>query len=178
MTEEPQPTRSIPGVPQQPPAGGPSQPPGVPLPQPTGVPTQPPIGVPSQARTAEVLPSAPVSGSWSTTPLSETGPGRRFGWGRALAVGAAGLAAAGVIGGAAFAWGALSGGGDQPEQHLPASSLVLFKVDLDPGASQKISAIRFAHRFAGFADDLDESQDLRRWFYEKVAWMVMVCADL
>jgi hypothetical protein len=161
VTEEPQPTRSIPGVPQQPPAGGPSQPPGVPL--------QPPIGVPSQARTAEVLPSAPVPGSWSTTPLSETGSGRRFGWGRALAVGAAGLAAAGVIGGAAFAWGALSGGGDQPEQHLPASSLVLFKVDLDPGASQKISAIRFAHRFAGFADDLDESQDLRRWIYEKVA---------
>ena len=46
----------------------------------------------------------------------------------------------------------------------------MFKIDLDPGASQKSSAIRFAHRFAGFADDLRrEPGFMRRWLYEKVA---------
>ena len=50
----------------------------------------------------------------------------------------AGVAAAGAVVGTA-----LSGGGDQPEQHLPGSAVLFAKVDLDPAASQKIDALRF-----------------------------------
>ena len=152
---------------QLPPAQGPAQtPPAAGVAQPAAAPAQPA----GQILTAEVLPSTPWTGSDASWPGGPAGARRgRSRWGRGVAVAAVALAVTGVIGGAALAWSILSGGGDQPEQHLPASSLIMIKVDLDPGASQKIAAIRFAHRFAGFADDLDEKQDMRRWIYEKLA---------
>jgi hypothetical protein len=66
-----------------------------------------------------------------------------------------------------LAFGALSGGGDQPEKHLPGTALAMAKVDLDPSAGQKIDAIRFARKFPG-GKDLREDGDPRQQLWEKI----------
>lgn len=53
----------------------------------------------------------------------------------------------GLGGGAAFAFAKLSGGGAQPETVLPASTLALARVDLDPAAGQKVAAYRLSRKF-------------------------------
>jgi len=64
-------------------------------------------------------------------------------------------------------WGAVGGGGDQPEAHLPASTVSLAKVDLDPAVAQKVDAVRFARRFPG-GKDLREDGDPREWLWERL----------
>ena len=62
----------------------------------------------------------------------------------------AGVTAA-VIGGAAFGgWQLqqfLSGGGPQPEDVLPASTVAFASIDLDPGAGQKLAAYQLLKKF-------------------------------
>lgn len=80
------------------------------------------------------------------------------------------VAVAAVAGGGVYAWSALSSPGDQPERHLPASTAVMVKVDLNPPATQKVQALRFAAKLpatSGSADDGDG--DLRRAVYDALS---------
>jgi hypothetical protein len=65
-----------------------------------------------------------------------------------------------LVGGASvLAYRALRSSGIKPERAIPADAFALITMDLDPAASQKIAAIRFAHRLpdvgAGFGDKTD-----------------------
>ncbi len=60
-----------------------------------------------------------------------------------------------VYGGIAVA-GFLSGGGTQPEDVLPATTIGFVKVDLDPSAGQKVDALRLLRRFPELDADSDD----------------------
>lgn len=71
-----------------------------------------------------------------------TTSGRRGGKRTGLLVG--GLAAVLVLGGGAvFAAQKLGGGGAQPAEVLPGDAYAYFRLDVDPSAAQKVSAVRF-----------------------------------
>lgn len=75
-----------------------------------------------------------------------------------------------VLGGAAFAaWSFLNGTGPRPDEVLPASTVALATVDLDPKAGQKIEAIKTLRKFPALRDSLgiDSSDDLRRYLVDK-----------
>lgn len=83
-----------------------------------------------------------------------------------------GLAAAlvAVLGGGAWAvWNVLSGGGPQPEDALPASTVALVSIDLDPSAGQKIEAISTLRKFPALKDrlGLNTQDDLRKFLFDK-----------
>lgn len=88
-----------------------------------------------------------------------------------VVLGGVGAAAALVIaGGSVFAWQQLSGGGPQPAEALPGSSLGYVRVDLDPSASQKVNIIRLLRRVPEFTESTGidaDSDDLRKAFFEK-----------
>ncbi len=88
--------------------------------------------------------------------------------GRTLAVALTAVVVAGMIGAGAFAYSVLAGGGDQPEQHTPASAFLFAKIDLDPSAGQKLDALRFLRRLPDVGSGVSESTDLRQWAYEKL----------
>ena len=97
-------------------------------------------------------PTAPVG-----DPTAPEGP-RRSRTGRKVAIGAA---AAGVVllGGAGFAVAAyLSGGGAQPEEALPADTIGVVKLDLDPAAGQKAAVASLMGKFPA----LDGAGDIRQ----------------
>ncbi len=50
-------------------------------------------------------------------------------------------------GGGAYAFARLSGAGPQPESALPASTIAMVKLDLNPGAGQKLAAYRLFRKF-------------------------------
>lgn len=86
-------------------------------------------------------------------------PGRsraRTGLLAAAVVGVLGVAGAGAV--AAFA---LSGGGTQPEDVLPANAILFAKLDLDPAAGQKLNVYRLSQRFPEAARELEGEQTLR-----------------
>lgn len=85
---------------------------------------------------------------------------------RGVLIGGGLLALALVGGGAAYAVAALSGGGAQPEAGIPSSALAIVKVDLDPGAGQKVDALRFARRFPAVSTKMGSSDDPRRALFE------------
>lgn len=76
---------------------------------------------------------------------------------------------AAVLGGGAFAAFKVFGGGPQPADALPASTLGVVSVDLDPSATQKISAIKTLRKFPGIKKQLglQADDDLRRYFFDK-----------
>ncbi len=83
----------------------------------------------------------------------------------ALALVAAGVAAA-LVGGAGLAWAAFNGDtANQPERHLPAGTAALLKIDLDPSGGQKINAVRFLSKFPGGGGE----EDLRKLLYDRLA---------
>lgn len=74
-------------------------------------------------------------------------------------------------GGAAFAYSRLSGGGDQPEAVLPGNAVAFARVDLDPGAGQKVAALRFMMKFPSVKDKIgitSDNDDLRERLFEFV----------
>lgn len=89
--------------------------------------------------------------------------GRKAPW---LLIGG-GVAAAALIGGGVYAAVALGGGGDQPDSVLPGTAAAYVQVDLDPGAGQKVTAVRF---FQGLDPELKESidRDWRAWAWEQL----------
>ena len=111
---------------------------------------------------------------------------RRRDW-RPLLAAAVGVVGVGVAGtGIALAF-ALSGGGAQPEDVLPADVFALAKVDLDPAAGQKVAAYELAKRFPDlevegarslkddllrrlFADsEVDYDEQVRPWIGSRAA---------
>ncbi|MDQ3782280.1 MAG: DUF3352 domain-containing protein [Actinomycetota bacterium] len=81
------------------------------------------------------------------------------------------LATVAILGGAAWAFSAVvGGGGPQPAEALPASTDFYFRLDLDPSPGQKIAAARLARRFPALqslADDLEG--DLKEAMFEAAA---------
>ena len=71
-------------------------------------------------------------------------PGPR--WGRRVAVGGAALAVVVLAAGGYAAYGALSGGGTQPDTLVPANAVGIVELDLNPPAGQKLNAMRLLHR--------------------------------
>jgi hypothetical protein len=87
---------------------------------------------------------------------------------RGLLIGAGVLAVALAGGGVAFAASKLSGGGAQPDEAVPASSIAFVAVDLDPSSGQKIDALRFARKFPGAASKLGGGDDVRKALFESL----------
>ena len=91
---------------------------------------------------------------------------RRAPWALVAAGGALVLA---LVGGVSWAVGSLSGGGDQPEDALPAGAFAFVKVDLDPSAGQKIDGFRFLRQFPSLHDHIPLDGDVREVLFEAVA---------
>jgi hypothetical protein len=103
-------------------------------------------------------------------------PGEPGGWEpprrgrrRTALVAVAGLLVAAALGTGAWAWVTLSGGGPQPADALPASTLAVVSVDLDPSASQKIAALRTIRKIPDLKKrvDLGSRDDVRRWLFDE-----------
>jgi hypothetical protein len=93
------------------------------------------------------------------------------GAGRKVALGTAGALAVAAVGGGAYAYTQLSGGGAQPADVLPADTLAYVRLDLDPSASQKIDLFRLAKRVPELTQELgieDEDDDVRRLIAEQL----------
>jgi len=73
-----------------------------------------------------------------------------------------------LVGGAVAVASVLRGGGTQPEQVTPAAAIGFAKVDLDPSAGQKLSALRFMRKFPGLKDKV-AGDDLRKTIFEELA---------
>jgi hypothetical protein len=81
----------------------------------------------------------------------------------------AGAAAVLVVGSAGVALGmALSGGGAQPEELMPASTLVYADVDFDPGAEQKVNLLRLLQKFPEIRDELGDRSDIKQILVEEL----------
>ncbi|HET6624843.1 MAG TPA: DUF3352 domain-containing protein [Nocardioidaceae bacterium] len=93
------------------------------------------------------------------------------GRGRWPVLGAVAVGVAAVVG--LGGWGAftlLSGGGAQPADVLPASTVGYVSLDLDPSASQKIEAFQMLKKFPALKQELglDTTDDLRRLVFDKL----------
>jgi len=97
-----------------------------------------------------VLPAQP--------PEPQPAPRRR---GRAglIAVVASVVAVVLIAGGGFALWRLLSGGGPRPAEVLPASTLALASVDLDPSGGQKVEAIRTLRKFPAFRENTGITPD-------------------
>jgi hypothetical protein len=75
-----------------------------------------------------------------------------------------------LSGGAYAAFAFLNGGGPQPADVLPASTVGVVSVDLDPSAGQKIAAIKSIRRFPALKESLGlhADDDLREFVFDKV----------
>jgi hypothetical protein len=90
---------------------------------------------------------------------------------RTAVIAAAAVAIVAVLGGGAYAaYAFLSGGGPQPADVLPSSTVAVVSVDLDPSAGQKIAAIKSIRRFPALKKSLGlkADDDLRRFAFDKI----------
>src|SRR4051812_40755641 len=94
-------------------------------------------------------------------------PGRR----RGAVVAAVAVVVVAVLGGGAYAaYSFLAGGGPQPADVLPSTTVAVVSVDLDPSAGQKIAAIKSIRRFPTLKKSLGlhADDDLRKYAYDKL----------
>jgi Protein of unknown function (DUF3352) len=95
-------------------------------------------------------------------------PARSGGKGKWVAAGVAVVAVAGLGVGAAFAAGALrGGGGKQPEAYVPSTSVAFVSFDLDPSLGQKVDALRFLRKFPSVKASLGSTDDLREYIFDQ-----------
>lgn len=80
------------------------------------------------------------------------------------------VVAAVLSGGAYAAYSFLAGNGPRPDEALPASTVAVLSVDLDPSAGQKIAAIKSIRKFPKLKENLglDADDDLRQWIFDLV----------
>jgi hypothetical protein len=106
------------------------------------------------------------------TEYETVGPGpERRGSRRGTVIAAVAVPVVAVLGGAAYAaYAFLNGGGPQPADVLPASTVAVVSVDLDPSAGQKIAAITSIRRFPALKKSLGlhPDDDLRKFIFDKV----------
>lgn len=91
---------------------------------------------------------------------------------KAVAGGAGVLVLAAVAGGGAYAYNTLSGGGAQPSDVLPANTQMYARLDLDPGASQKIQLFKLLNKVPEVGktlgiEDPDKS-DVRKLVFDEI----------
>lgn len=99
-----------------------------------------------------------------TTYTSEPSAGRSP---RTIALIVVAVLVAAVIGGGAFAVARmLGGGGDQPAAAMPAGTSAYVKVDIDPGAGQKLAALDFVSELEPEMMEGAENGDLKREIFE------------
>lgn len=113
-------------------------------------PTSPPPGPDATVEQPAAPAAAPAAGG---------------GNGKKIALGLGAVVAVAAVGGGAYAWTQLSGGGTQPHDVLPADTIAYVRLDLDPSASQKIDLFRLAKRVPELSKELgieDEGDDLRK----------------
>ncbi len=134
-------------------------------PQTFGAPSAPGTGLGSGP---EVLDSA--SPTWSVLPgydgADAPARGRR---GRRGVVAAVVVAALLVSGGAYAAWSRLNGSGPQPADVLPASTVAVAEVDLDPSAGQKLALFNLLRKFPDSAGLKDSDKTFGDWLVRKLA---------
>lgn len=90
---------------------------------------------------------------------------------RVAIIAAVAVVVATVLGGGAFAaYSFLAGNGPRPDEALPASTIAVVSVDLDPSAGQKIAAIKTIRKFPTLKENLglDADDDLRQWIFDLV----------
>ena len=85
-----------------------------------------------------------------------------------LIAGIATVAVLATAAGSFAAWSALSGGGAQPEDVLPASTIAFAKVDLDPAAGQKIQLYNLLRKFPDTAQLKDTDKDFGQWLVRRL----------
>ena len=93
--------------------------------------------------------------------LGSPEPARRGGRSSALLIGLVGAGALTVAGAAVAVASFLGGGGAQPEEVLPRSSMAMVKLDLDPAAGQKLAIYRLGKRFPSLSDDLRDADEVK-----------------
>lgn len=107
-----------------------------------------------------------------STDFETVGPeGMGAGSRRGAVIATVAVAVVAVLGGGAYAaYSFLNGGGPQPEDVLPASTVAVVSVDLDPSAGQKIAAIKSIRRFPVLKKSLglEADDDLREFVFDKV----------
>ncbi len=86
--------------------------------------------------------------------------------GMIAAIAAVGLVTVGGVG-AAVGMRMLGGGGQQPDEVLPKSSLMYARLDLDPSAGQKVSAYRLLDKFPE-AKNVATAQDPKKALFEQL----------
>ena len=80
----------------------------------------------------------------------------------------AAVAAVLAVGGAGIALGlALSGGGTQPEEVVPASAVFYADVDFDPEAGQKANLLRLLNKFPAIEEELGGRSDIKEYLVEQ-----------
>jgi hypothetical protein len=90
---------------------------------------------------------------------------------RTAVIAAVTVAVVAALGGGAYAaYSFLNGGGPQPADVLPSSTVAVVSVDLDPSASQKIAAIKSIRKFPTLKKvlGLQADDDLRKYVFDKV----------
>ena len=113
-------------------------------------------------------PTGPTADFETVGPAGLTGDGRSR---RGAVIGAVAVAVVAVLGGGAFAaYAYLNGDGPQPAEALPASTVAVVSVDLDPSAGQKIAAIKAIRKFPALKESLglEADDDLREYVFDKV----------
>lgn len=126
-------------------------------PQPTAQPTPPADGA------ADATVVQPAATGTEGAAAGSGGAGKKIGFG------IAGALVVAAIGGGAYAFTQLSGGGAQPHDVLPADTVAYVRLDLDPSASQKVDLFRLAKRVPDLSKELgieDEDDDLRKLVLE------------
>lgn len=88
---------------------------------------------------------------------------------RTVAIAAVTAGTLAVVGVGAFAAVQFLSGGPQAEQALPASSIAVVSLDLDPGAKQKVEALKTLRKFPELRKQLKigSGEDLRKKFFDE-----------
>jgi hypothetical protein len=114
-------------------------------------------------------PTVPIEPTADYETVGPAGSGGRSRRGAVIA--SAAVAVVAVLGGGAYAaYSFLDGGGPQPADVLPDSTVAVVSVDLDPSAGQKIAAIKSIRRFPALKKSLglNADDDLREYVFDKL----------
>lgn len=123
---------------------------------------EPTAALPEPTEPTVVLPTEDAA----PAPTAGSGAGKR----RTAIVALVALVVSAVLGGSAFAvYKVFFDGGPRPAEVLPASTVAVLSVDLDPSAGQKIEALQTIRKFPQLKEDLglDPSDDLRKFIVEE-----------
>lgn len=148
---------------EQPPVVPPAVPPGVP---PAAWPAPSPAVVPGPEVLDSGAPGWSVLPAYDGTEHSGSGGSRRR---RTAVVAGVVVAALLVSGGAYAAWSRLNGSGPQPADALPASTVAVAEVDLDPSATQKLALFNLLRKFPDATGLNGSDQSFGDWLVRRLS---------